>query len=251
MEYRIAGNCGEKCKFTPDERNMLIRYCLTVATRGKCATTALLRPFKQKYLKEAFDEQNKKYTERIAQYDRSMREYDPKTTKLPQWALDYFGGSPTQETYAGYCKQRIKLEKQALRSLKCNYIVYVDYGFVGKKLVAFHNSLNPRATFGYGNVLHEECDFVLDEEKRAAFLNSSLAQPQRYAHDWAHWGNVEFGGARLHYEDLTLFRGEECIIETITHEQMMTVRLSETDIAALALYNDCKKLVNKLKQAAR
>ncbi len=252
MEYCLDGNCEGKVSFTPKERNTLIRYCLSVATRAKCSTKALLRPFKQKFLKAAFAERDKEHSERIARYEQAMQEYDPEETRLPQWMLDYFEGVPAKETYANYCRQVIKQEKDGLRDLKRNYAVHVAYAFIGRKLLAFHNSLNPRVTFGYSSILHEECDFAFDEEKREAFLNSSLKDLPQYQDDWIHdWGNVAFDGVRLIYEDLTLFRGDECILETISHEEMMTVRLEEPDLAALASNRDGKKLANKLNRTAQ
>ena len=207
---------------------------------------------REKYLKEAFDEQNKEHMERIGQYEQAMQEYDPETTRLPQWMLNYFEGIPTKEAYTRYYRRVIKQERDVLRGLKRSYSINVDYEFIGRKLLAFHNSLNPRVTFGYSNSLHEVCDFVFDEEKREAFLNSSLKELPQYQDDWIHdWGNVAFDGVHLIYEDLTLFRGDVCILETISHEEMLTVRLDETDLAALALNKDGKKLGNKLNLVAQ
>lgn len=246
MEFIL--DASYSTNMTAKERNLLIRYCVNVATRGKCATKALLRPFKQRYLKEASVEQCKEHVEHIAQYERAMQEYDPQTAQLPQWMLDYFGGVPTKEQYATYCRQIIKQERDVLRSLKRNYSVYVDYDLLGRKLFAFHNSLNPRVTFGYSNRLHEECDFAFDDIKREAFLQSSLADLPRWKGDWMHdWGNVVFGTMQLIYEDLTLYRGETCILETVSHEEMMTVRLEETDLQALAAQKGGSTLVKKLR----
>lgn len=176
----------------------------------------------------------------------------PEKAQLPQGLLEYFGGVPTKEAYADYLKQLIKQEKEVLRGLKRSYSVFVDYEFVGRKLLAFHNSLNPRVTFGYSNSLHEECDFALDEEKREAFLNSSLAELPQFKDDTLHdWGVAAFDGVSLVYEDLTLSRGDEIILETISHEQIMTVRLNETDLAALASDKEGKKLVDKLRSAGK
>ena len=149
MEFCLDANCEGEVRFTPKERNTLIRYCLSVATRAKCSTRELLRPFKQKYLKEAYDELRKENIERIRQYERAMQEYDPETTELPQWMLGYFEGVPTKEVYSDYCRRIIKQEKDVLRDRKRNYTIRVDYAFIGRKLLAFHNSLNPRVTFGY------------------------------------------------------------------------------------------------------
>ncbi len=191
MEFCLDANREGDVQLTPKERNILIRYCLSVATRAKCSTRELLRPFKQKYLKAAYDELRKENIERIRQYERAMQEYDPETTELPQWMLGYFEGVPTKEMYSDYCRRVIKQEKDVLRDRKRNYTIRVNYSFIGRKLLAFHNSLCPRVTFGYSGRLHEECDFAFDEEKREAFLNSSLAELPQYQDDWIHdWGNV-------------------------------------------------------------
>ena len=82
-------------------------------------------------------------------------------------------------------------------------------------------------------------------------MNSSLAELPQYRDDWIHdWGNVAFDGVHLIYEDLTLFRGDACILESISHEQMLTVRLEEADLAALASKKDGKKFVGKLNRLA-
>lgn len=251
MEYCLDENCAGSA-FTPKDRNAIIQYCLSVATRGKCSTQALLRPFKQKYLTEAFREQSEKHRSMIAKFEQDIKEYDPETTVLPQWLLEFFEGIPTKEEYADYFTKVIKQEREVFRTLKYNYSVYVDYAFLGKDLLDFHNSLNPRVTFGYSNSLHEECDFAFDEEKRQAFLHTSHAKNPQSDEDWSDdWGIIGFEGASLVYEDLQLYRGEECILETVSHEQMMTVRLEKDDIHALALKHNGSKLVKKLSRAAQ
>lgn len=244
MEFCVDGGA-----LTPRERNTLIWYCVAVATRGKCSTKALLRPFRQKDLRNAFEEQQKEHLLRIREYETRQAEYDPETAQPPVWVLEYFGGTPSKETFSRYCREIIKQEKDVLRHLKRSYSVYVDYAFIGRKMLAFHNSLSPRVTFGYSNSLHEECDFLFDDEKRAAFLHSSLAELPRWKGDRVHdWGNVMFGDMQLLYEDLTLFRGETCILETISHEETMTVRLGEGDLSALGNEKGGKKLAAKLRR---
>ena len=243
MEFCLNGDVT-----TPKERNLLIRYCLSVATRAKCSTKALLRPFRQRDLKIAFEEQQREHLSRIREYEARQAGYDPETAQLSQWFLDYFGGVPTKETFSRYCREIVKQESGVLRGLKRNYSVYVDYEFLGRKWLSFHRSLSPRVTFGYSNCLHEECDFFLNDEKRAAFLSSSLAELPQWKGDWIHdWGNVMFGNMQLFYEDLALFRGETCILETISHERSMTVWLDEDDLSALSKLRGGKKLTGKLK----
>lgn len=233
---------------TPKERNALIRYCISVATRGRCSTKALLRPFKQKYLKEAFAEQSKVHTERIARYERAAQAYDPQTAGAPHSIPGDSGSVPAKEAYIAHCREIVRQERDTVRSLRRLYTVCVNYAFVGKKWLAFHRSLNPRVTFGSSSLLHEECDFLFDDEKRAAFLSSSLADLPQWKGDTVHdWGNVMFGNMQLLYEDLALYRGDVCILETVSHEEMMTARLDDADLTALARTKGGKILVKKIK----
>ncbi len=242
MEYCVNGGV-----LTPKERNLLIRYCVSAATRGRCATKALLRPLRQKDLQSAFKEQQGEHLARIEDYKRRAKEYDPASSKLPEGMLAYFGGVPAKEEFSRYCREIVRQERDVVRSLERGYSVCVDYAYIDRKQLAFHRSLNPRVTFGYSNSLHEECDFLFDDEKRTAFLRSSLADLPQGKGDWVHdWGNVMFGDMALCYEDLALFRGEACILETVSHEEMMTVRLEEQDLAALKKQGG-GRLVEKLR----
>ena len=243
MEFCLNGGA-----LIPKERNLLIRYCVTVATRGKCATKALLRPFKQKDLREALAEQSRARLERAMRYVGDLQEDGAEAESLTRGTPTSFGGEPTRDEYGKYCREIIKQERTTVRDLKRMYTVCVNYAFVGRKWLAFHRALNPRVTFGYSSLLHEACDFLFDDEKRAAFLSSSLADLPQWKGDTVHdWGNVMFGNMQLFYEDLTLYRGDVCILETVSHEEMMTARLDEADLTALARTKGGKKLVEKLK----
>ena len=216
------------------ERNALIRYCLSVGTRAKCSTRAVMRPFKQKYLTAALRELRKNFMQKISEYTEWMQTYVEGETKLPDWMIDYFEGIPTKEIFTDYCCSVIKQERGTLRSLMKNYSIRVDFAFTDKKWLAFHYSLNPRVTFGYSNRLHEVCDFALTEEVKNAFLNSSLKELSTWEQDWTHdWGYVYFDSiTNLLYEDLAVLIGERYILDTVSHEEMMTVSLTDEELTA-------------------
>ena len=238
---------GEFDSLTIKERNSLILYCLSVGTRAVCSTNGLLRPLKMRDLNAAFEEQRKKQLAQIEKYERLAREYDPENPKLEDWMYVFFGRAPTKERLAAYCNGAIKNCKMILRGMKRDYYVCVNYRFVGKKLLDFHRSLNPRVTFGYSTMLHEECDFALDDNTREAFLNCSLSKPS--AEGGWDWGYVVFGEhSEIVYEDLSVYRGVERMLETVSHEKMMTVWLDDGDLAKIADFDGGKELVLKLSQ---
>ncbi len=249
MLYEFHLDESHGTKITAKERNLLIRHCLSVGTRATCSTAALCRPFRQKYLKKAFDELREAYRVRIAEYERRAETYDPESAKISENMLAFFGGVPSKEEYTRYCRELILQERKACKSMQGLYSVNVNYAFIGRKLLAFHNSLNPRVTFGCSNQLHEECDFALDEENKRAFLGeSSLKFPPKVQGSPFDWGTVTFEISRLIYRDLTVFRGEGRILETISHEEMMTVFLTKEDLAALEREKGGKRLVKKLRE---
>ncbi len=251
MKYTLDG--AYRTALTAKDRNFLIRYLVAVGTRAKCATTALKHSLRMSDLKKAFGEQRENCLKSIAQHEREIESYDPEKTRLSESMLAFFGGVPSKETFTAYYKRLIGQEKENLRSLKRSYSVDVDYEFTGRKLLAFHRSLSPRVTFGYSNRLHEECDFMLDDEKRAAFLEESTLKdpPHDRSRYFLDWGQLSFGENNdLFYEDLAIFRGETCVLETISHEEMMTVRLEEDDLEALAAQRGGAAVVKKLRACA-
>jgi hypothetical protein len=116
--------------------------------------------------------------------------------------------------------------------MRKSYIVNVDYAFCDKKLLAFHQSLHPHVTFGYSNSLHEICQFELTDDVKKAFLNSSLAELPEYKNDWTHdFGYVYFDSiVKLLYEDLTIYKGERCVLSTISHEEMIELDLTDEEL---------------------
>lgn len=240
--------------FTPAERNAVIRFAVTVGDRAKCSTRSLFRPLKMRDLSAAFREREDAHRKRIEEYQRRAEEYEEGATPLSENFLHFFGGVPKKEAFVSYCNEIVKQEREELRRVRKEYHIAVDFQYTPKKLLRFHKSLSPRVTFGYSNVLHEECDFALTDEVRQAFLRSSLAESPQYKDDWAHdFGYVFFDSViALFYEDLCVFKGEHRILNTISHEGMCTADLSEEDLQELCSFEGKKngKLVQKIKSAA-
>lgn len=115
--------------------------------------------------------------------------------------------------------------------MRREYHIAVDFQYTPEKLLRFHKPLSPRVTFGYTNVLHGECDFALTDGVRQAFLQSSLAELPQYKGDRTHDFGYVFSDSviALFYEDLAVFKGERCILHTVSHEAMFTADFSEED----------------------
>lgn len=251
MKYCLDRCYEEKIKFTPKERSALIGYCLSVGTRAKCSTRELLRPFRRKDLNLAFAARRAAYLAKIADYERMKGEYDPEKPRLSAEIVSFFEGIPSKENFSCYCDDRIRMFREMMRGMEREYQVFVRYRHIGKKLLCFHHSLNPSVTFGYSSMLHEECDFVLDDNMRAQFLTSTLAESPSSEGPLHDWGRVIFGKMQLIYEDLCVYRGDMRILETITHEECMSVWLEKDDLDALAANKGGKALVNKLERLPR
>ena len=255
MLYRFILDESYGLGIAPKERNALIRLCISIGTRAKCITHAVMRPFKQKYLSRALREVQERHLKTISGYEERIELCNNGKLEMSKEFIDFFDGAPTKEQVIDYYREIIKQEKSTMRLRKKSYTIPIDYEFTTKKQLAFHNSLNPRVTFGYSNVLHEECDFALTDEVKSAFLNSSLNEVPEYKDDWTHdWGNVFFESVvNLLYEDLEVFIGERCILETVSHERMMTVSLTDEELDLFNSFEvkrgDRMKTIQKLKQA--
>ena len=238
---------------TPQERNALIRYCIVIGTRARCSTRAILRPFKQKYLTYALRELKSSHLEQIEKFKQQIILYQNGELEPTEGIIGYFNGIPSKKQYERYVNELIKQENNIVNSISKSYTINVNFSHISKELLEFHNSLNPRITFGYSNVLHEECDFELNNNVKNAFLNASLKELPAWEQDWTHdWGYVFFDSIiNLFYEDLCVFRGDRCILETISHDQMLTINLSDEELENfLGFENDGEYsvLTEKLKE---
>ncbi len=178
---------------TPKERNALIRYCIAIGTRARCSTRAILRPFKQKYLTSALREVKSSHLEQIEKFKQQIILYQNDESELTEGLIGFFNGIPSKKQYERYMRELIKHENDVINLISKSYSINVNFSCVSKELLEFHNSLNPRITFGYSNVLHEECDFELNDKVKNAFLNASLKEFPDCERDWTRdWGYVFF-----------------------------------------------------------
>lgn len=231
---------------TPKERNALIRYCIAIGTRARCSTCAILRPFKQKYLTSALREVKSSHLERIEKFKQQIILYQNDESELTEGLIGFFNGIPSKKQYERYLRELIKQENDVINLISKSYSINVNFSCVSKELLEFHNSLNPRITFGYSSVLHEECDFELNDKVKNAFLNASLKEFPDCERDWTRdWGYVFFDSIiNLFYEDLRVFRGDRCILDTISHERMLTINLNDEEIENfIGFENDGKNSV--------
>ena len=232
MEHTINLDQSFYTPLTAKDRNAIIRYCISIGTRAKCSTRHLLRPFKQKYLTIALKEMKAGFLKRIGELKEQIDLYHNDQLELSEERLDFFGGKPSKKNFENYIRALIKQERDCMKNVLQNHIINVDFAYCSKNNLKFHNSLNPRITFGYSNCLHEECDFALTDAVKNALLSSSLKDLPEYKQDWTHdWGYLFFDSIiDLLYEDLCVLCGERCILDTTSHEKMMTVCLTDEEI---------------------
>ena len=176
---------------TNKELEKLFRFFLSVGTKMTVSTRCLLRDFTEKALQEAFKECEQETLKRIREF------------------------SQVEGLAEG--------EEERLKSICNSYHVSVDYQFVPEDVLAFHNSLNPKITFGYSNVLHEKCTFALtDERKKYIDENISLDAFNGF------YGAFYLGDYNgIFYEDTVLWIGEKLVFECVSHESMVDVYLDE------------------------
>ena len=156
------------------------------------------------------------HLEQIEKFKQQIILYQNGELEPTEGIIGYFNGIPSKKQYERYVNELIKQENNIVNSISKSYTINVNFSHISKELLEFHNSLNPRITFGYSNVLDEECDFELNNNVKNAFLNASLKELPAWEQDWTHdWGYVFFDSIiNLFYEDLCVFRGDRCILET-------------------------------------
>jgi hypothetical protein len=226
------------------ERLALIRFCLSVGTRLKCSTRQLLRPFDMKLLEAAFAEQESKTALRVAGYRRQLDDYKSKGI-LDKRLQAEFETAPSEAVKAYFAAVIKQTEGINFRK---SFQLAVDYAFLTPAQLAFHASLNPRVTFGYSNVLHEECDCAVTQALRERLMPSFINAPDQ--DDFYSCGGfiVE---EMLFYDDLAIWREGRPILETISHETMFALRLTEDELLAFIPYESKparnRKIVRKLK----
>ncbi|MBO7390443.1 MAG: hypothetical protein J6U39_03260, partial [Clostridia bacterium] len=132
----------------------------------------------------------------------------------------------------------IRQEEEAKRLLRREYYISVDYVDITPEDIAFHESLHPVVTFGDTKNLHEFCTFSLTPEIRAALQDSSLGDPSEDGFDY---GYFYVGKAPLYYEDLSVTKGGEPILSTLTNIAVFDLFLSDEELGALRNFELNKK----------
>lgn len=254
----IGNTSGKDGKgFTPAERNALIRYAVSIGTRAKLRTRVLLRPLKMKDLQEAFEERELFYQREDEKLKKQREEYDPSKIAPDSPLANYFGKVPSKEEYGEYCSALIWQCNEASKRIRLSYSVFVENS-IPNKLMKLHRSLNPRVSFGYSNILHEECDFELTDEIKKILMNASLKTLPYNARDLIHdFGYVIIGDeapARslpLCYEDLYVYSGNRNMLYCLSHERQCGIDFTEDELNGF-LHFDGKeetnrKIINKIK----
>lgn len=226
MEYNL------KEDFNVEERNALIRFAISYGDRATCATRCLMRPFKPKYLTDALNEDAEKHEKIIVGFEKKAEDYAEGKIKPSQSMIEFFDGVPTERQFANYCRSMIRQEKDAARKLRCNYQIIVNYECANKANMTLHKSFNPRPTFGSTNVLHEECDFMLTQDKKDTLLNSSLKDVREAGGKWYYDNGCVFFGSiiQLMYENLCIYKDERCILYTASHEGLTVINFTDEEL---------------------
>ena len=210
-----------------EERLTMMRFALEIGDAATCRTNALLRPLTGELLEKAFRERESKIEARERAYVEQARTFDP--AKASPEFLSYFGGEVTAEQYGKYIAEAIKQEEDAKKAIRRAYSVSVDYADVTPEDLAFHDSLHPTVTFGDTNELHELCAFPLTPEIKETLMDSSLGSDPEEGFDY---GAFYVGASPLYYEDLTVTKGGEVILSTLSRSAIMDLFLTDEDLYA-------------------
>jgi len=214
-------------------RLVIIRFCLTRGTRLKCSTRDVMRPLEMKDLEAAFEEQTAYHKgwrkEYLGQFNDSK--------KREELYLSIFGtDDPPQEDVDKYLEEMKRQEDEIFNSLRKSYIINVGYAYLSEESLAFHRSMNPHVSFGYSNVLHEECDCLITDELRGCLLRSLGYEVVDFSSQMQRYGAFYCKGSDTYYEDLIVWHDDRILLSTITHELMFNVCFNEEDIKAFRTF---------------
>ncbi len=237
-------------KLTATDRCVINRFLLSEADEIEFSTNCIRQPLSPEMLSLAFEEVERKAEERIAKIRLLLKDFD--SGNLPEHLKAYFGDDVNREDIAEYIGQRAKQEKEVAESIKNSYMVWVDNEFFGdERAKKLHHTFNPRVTFGYSNRLHEECRVPLNDGLRKMLLKTQLCKRCSFNESFS-FGAFSLEEIRCsYYEDTRLFIKGKCIMETISHEQMYDLYLSDALIERFSGFENKKerneKIIKKLK----
>lgn len=236
-------------KLTINDRNTLNKFSLQIATNMKFSTTCLRQPFTMEMLENAFAELEEKYQEQIAELQNDLENFDNLT--LPPALLVYFGGVPSKQKYVSYINESIAQQKSCLENIKLNYSIYVSANFYNEAGKALHMSFNPRVTFGYSNVLHEECSVQLTDDLRKLFEKTTLCHKEAFDALNRSYASFYLKETACYYEDTSMYVGDRMIMDSVSHEQMYDIYFTDEDIELFRNFEGKQsrneKIISKLK----
>ena len=238
-------------KLSKPERLAIIRFCLNNGTRIKCSTHSLVRPLEMRYLDDAFKEWD---GENAARFEKARKEIEDYKNGGPlSWFFIVHGvrKKPTIQELEE-CLNRA-IEEEEISNIRKSYSIAVDFVYLSEEILNFHNSMNPKITFGYSNVLHEECDSEITDAVRRRLL-PCFKENKNIDLDFT-FGGFKVGDftadeSPLYYEDLIISRGDKEILSTTTHEYEFDLFFNDEDIAAFRSFEGKternEKIINKL-----
>ena len=239
-------------KLNKSERLAIIRFCLNKGTRVKYSTHGLLRPLEMRYLEDAFKEYDNGKAKQIEEIRQAIQDYKNGGSlgKFTQWFFE--NKKPSIKKVEQYFNRYIKEEEET--DIRRSYHVAVDYEYTTKNQLDFHNSMNPKITFGYSNVLHEECEGEITEAVRNRLL--SCFKDRRGIEEFLTFGGFEYGEiteeqSPIYYEDLIIWQNERQLLSTITHEEEFYLSFNDEDINAFHSFENSvernEKIIKKLR----
>lgn len=239
-------------KLTKSERLAIIRFCLNRGTRVKFSTHSLLRPFEMRYLENAFNEWDAENAERFEKHRQEIEDY--KNGKPLSWFYIMHFGSKAKPSVKEL-EERLDKAMNDIFDIRKSYSLAVSYVYLSEEVLSFHNSMNPKITFGYSNQLHEECDSEITDTvcNRLLFsFKDSKGIEAFLTFGGFTVGKITDDESLLYYEDLIIFRGNKKLLSTITHENMFDIFFSDEDIKAFRPFEDNiernDKIINKLQK---
>jgi len=210
-----------------------------------------------RYLEEAFAEEEAKFEKEAGKIRQALIDFKngkPLSEPLYSHLKMLYRKNPTIKEIEKYCNQALK----DLPQIRKSYGVSVGYEYLSDDILTFHNSMNPKITFGYSGQLHEECDSEITDTVRNMLL--PCFKDSKGIEDFLTFGGFAIGETTddfspTYYEDLIILRGGEELLSTITHEDMFDLYFNNEDIEAFRSFENSfernEKIINKLQKAGR
>ena len=235
------------------DRTVLNRFCLSIATKIIFSTNCLRQPFNSELLQSAFAEYESKVQQRISKLKNNLKNFD--SLEFDNAIISYFGGKPEKAEYAEYIDILIKQEQEVAENIKNCYHISVDNEFESEDARNLHKSFNPKVTFGYSNQLHEQCCVFLTPELKKLFLRTDLCKRATFDLEERSFGSFFLPESGCFYEDCSMYSGDRLIMETVSHERIYNLYLSDNELEDFLTFENKEKrnsdIIKKLLKSAK